>query len=887
MKTKTPSKTLAIPPQPLPEPETPLNQDKRSFPIVGIGASAGGLEALEQFLSGVPQASGMAFVIVQHLDPTHTGLLPEILRRATKMEVFQVKDRMKVKPDCVYVIPPNKELSILHGTLHLFAPTTPRGIRLPIDFFLRSLAEDQQEQSIGVILSGMGSDGTMGLRAIKEKAGVALVQEPESAKYDSMPRSAINAGLADLVAPAEALPGKLIDYLRHTYFSARLAPEAQENDQSSLDKILIMLRSKSGQDFSLYKKNTVCRRIERRMGIHQISKISGYVRFLRENPQELELLFKELLIGVTNFFRDPATWEQLRCHAIPALLARHPSGGTLRAWSTGCSTGEEAYSLAIIFREALEQLKPAEDFKLQIFATDLDPDAIDKARQGHYLPNIAADVSPERLQRFFVADEQGYRIGKEIREMVTFATQNVAMDPPFTRLDILICRNLLIYLTPELQRKLLPVFHYSLTPGGVLFLGSSESVTTFTELFTPLDIKSKLFLRRETAAPHETLMLSDSYTLKRPDASKELPVLKPAVNLQTLADQLLLQHFSPPAVLVNNKGDILYINGRTGKYLEPAAGKANWNIFAMTREGLGFELGNAFQKALKQTEPVTIKGLKVGSNGNSTQRVDITVQLIVEPEVLRGMLLIVFTDVATPPKKKRSVPGNSTQHDTARAAELEQELGVARDLLQSTREENQSAQEELTSANEELQSTNEELQSTNEELTTSREEMQSLNEELQTVNAEQQSKMDELARVNNDMKNLLNSTEIVTIFLDNDLNLRRFTPGADKIFKLIPGDVGRPLSDIVNDLAYPEMTQEAQEVLRTLIFSEKQITATDGRWFSVRIMPYRTIENVIGGLVLTFMDISATKDLEAKMQKENARLKSLLKAGGLHENGER
>ncbi len=862
----------------------PLHQENPLFPIVGIGASAGGLEALEQFLGQVPQASGMAFVIVQHLDPTHTGLLPEILRRATKMEVFQAKDLMKVKPDCVYVIPPNKELSILHGILHLFAPTAPRGIRLPIDFFLRSLAEDQQERSIGVILSGMGSDGTMGLQAIKENAGVTLVQAPESAKFDSMPKSAINAGLADLVAPAEALPGKLVDYLCHRHISAKTAPEVEEKDQSSLDKILIMLRSKSGQDFSLYKKNTVYRRIERRMGIHQISKISSYVRFLRENPQEVELLFKELLIGVTGFFRDPAAWEQLRDNAIPVLLARHPSGGTLRAWSTGCSSGEEAYSLAIIFKEALEQLKPVDNFKLQIFATDLDHDAIDKARDGHYPANIANDVSPERLLRFFVADEQGYRICKDIREMVTFATQNVTMDPPFTRLDVLICRNLLIYLKPELQKRLLPIFHYSLSPGGVLFLGSSESVTTFTELFTPLDIKSKLFLRHESILPLEPLVLSSAFTYKRPEASKELPMLKPAVNLQTMAEQLLLQHFSPPAVLVNSTGDILYINGRTGKYLEPAAGKANWNIFAMAREGLRFDLGSVFQKALKQTEPLTVKGLKIGTSG-STQAVDITVQLIDEPELLRGMLLIIFTDVETPPKKRRSISVNSTQPDTARLIELEQELRLAREALQSTREENQSSQEELTSANEELQSTNEELQSTNEELTTSREEMQSLNEELQTVNAEQQAKMDELARVNNDMKNLLNSTEIVTIFLDNDLNIRRFTSGADKIFKLISGDVGRPLSDIVSDLHYPEMSLIAEDVLRTLVFSEKQITATDGRWFSVRIMPYRTIENVIGGVVLTFTDISATKALEAKLLEENVKLKSLLKARGLDEKG--
>ncbi len=567
------------------------------------------------------------------------------------MEVFQVRDRMRVKPNCVYVIPPNKDMSILHGVLHLFEPTAPRGLRLPIDFFLRSLAEDRQERSIGVILSGMGSDGTMGLRAIKEKAGVALVQEPASAKFDSMPRSAIDAGLADLVAPAEELPGKIIDYLRHALIIAKTELPLEEKDQSALEKVLILLRAKTGHDFSLYKKNTVYRRIERRMGIHQIDRIASYVRYLQENPQEVELLFKELLIGVTSFFRDPAAWEQLQGEAIPALLAGRPDGGMLRAWSAGCSTGEEAYSLAIAFKEALEQVKPKENFTLQIFATDLDRDAIDKARQGVYPANIAADVSPERLRRFFIKEENGYRVGKEIREMVTFATQNVIMDPPFTRLDILICRNLLIYLTPELQKKLLPLFHYSLNPGGVLFLGSAETISTFTDLFAPLNIKSRLFRRRESLLPAEPLAFPASFVPALPGVSKELTMLKPAANLQSLADQLLLQHFSPPAVLVNDKGDILYISGRTGKYLEPAAGKANWNIFAMAREGLRFDLGSAFQKALRQKEAVTVKGLKVGTNGG-TQTVDITVQAIEEPEALRGMVMIVFTDVATPPEKK-------------------------------------------------------------------------------------------------------------------------------------------------------------------------------------------------------------------------------------------
>ncbi|MBC7963828.1 MAG: PAS domain-containing protein [Steroidobacteraceae bacterium] len=856
----------------------PSAPEELPFPIVGIGASAGGLEALEQFLRHVPEGCGMAFVIVQHLDPTHKGIMPELLQRTTAMEVFQVKDRMRVKPDCVYVIPPNKDMSILHGVLHLFDPVAPRGLRLPIDFFLRSLAEDRQERSIGVILSGMGSDGTMGLRAIKEKAGVALVQEPASAKFDSMPRSAIVAGLADLVAPAEDLPGKIIDYLRHTLIITKSEP-LEEKDQSALEKVLILLRIKTGQDFSLYKKNTVYRRVERRMSVHQIDRIAGYVRYLQENPQEVELLFKELLIGVTSFFRDPAAWEQLQKEALSALLADHPAGGALRAWSAGCSTGEEAYTLAMAFKETLEQIKPEGNFSLQIFATDLDRDAIDKARQGIYRLNIAADVSAERLKRFFIHEENGYRVGKEIREMVTFATQNLIMDPPFTKLDILICRNLLIYLTPELQKKLLPLFHYSLNPGGVLFLGSAETVSTFTELFAPLDIKARLFRQRASVLA-EPIVFPASFVPARPGIPEELTILKPAINLQTLADQLLLQRFSPAAVLTNDKGDILYISGRTGKYLEPAAGKANWNIFAMTREGLRFDLGSAFQKATRQKEPVTAKELTIGK-GSSKQTVDITVQAIEEPEALRGMVMIVFNDVTTPANIKVPVLSRSASSGNARALELERELQQFREELQTTRAETQSSQEELKSTNEELQSTNEELQSTNEEMSTSREEMQSLNEELQTVNAEQQSKMDELSRVSNDMRNLLNSTEIVTVFLDNQLHVRRFTSGANKIFKLLPGDVGRPLSDIASDLLYPGMTEEALEVLRTLAFSEKQITASDERWFSVRIMPYRTMEDVIDGVVITFANITATKALEAKLRDENAELKKLLQTKNL------
>ena len=844
-------------------PRSPASQ----FPIVGIGASAGGLEALELFLQNVPANSGMAFVIVQHLDPTHKAILAELLQRATPMKVIQVKDRTRVQPDCVYVIPPNKDMPILHGVLHLLEPVAPCGLRLPIDFFFRSLAEDSEERGIGVILSGMGTDGTLGLRAIKGKAGVVFVQDPASAKFDGMPRSAIDAGLADVVAPVEALPGKIIAYLHHTPLIAKPEPGLAEDDQghSAFDKIVILLRAQTGHDFSLYKKNTVYRRIERRMGIHQIDNIAGYVRFLRENPQELELLFKELLIGVTSFFRDPAAWEALKAQVIPALLKDRPPGQALRVWIPACSTGEEAYSLAIVFKEALEQLKPLRSHPLQIFATDLSWEAIEKARAAIFPANIAADMPPERLSRFFVKVERGYQVIKPVRELVIFAPHNVAMDPPFTKLDLVSCRNLLIYLTPELQKKLLPIFHYSLNPAGVLFLGSAETIGEFSHLFASLEGKARLYRRLESSPRAEPIEFPTSFTPARTGAPPPNPP-KPMPNLQSQAESLLLQRFSPAAVLVNDKGDILFINGRTGKYLEPAMGKANLNLFAMAREGLRYELSGAFRKALRQKDAVIRKHVKVGTNGG-TQAVDLTVQAIAEPESLRGLVMIVFTDAAAPPETGGPAKTKASPAGRARAAALERDLEQLRQELQTTREEMQTSQEEARSSNEEFQSMNEELQSTNEELTTSKEEMQSMNEELQTLNHELQAKVDILSQLNNDMKNLIENTEIATVFLDPALHVRLFTAGSNRVFKLIPGDVGRPITDIASELAYPELAADAREVLRTLVIHERPIAACDGRWFLVRIMPYRTLENMIDGVVITFADITASKTLEAELRK--------------------
>jgi two-component system CheB/CheR fusion protein len=844
----------------------PVATVRPSFPIVGIGASAGGLEAIESFLRHLPDKSGLCFVVVQHLDPTHKGMLVELLSRATPMKVLQVKDRLKVEPNRVYVIPPNKDLSILHGVLHLLAPAAPRGLRLPIDFFLRSLAADQGPQGVGVVLSGMGSDGTMGLAAIKEKGGAVFVQTPASAKFDSMPRSAIDAGLADVVAPVEELASKIVAYLARSPRIASPDLILASKTESAIEKICVLLRSQTGHDFSQYKRSTVYRRIERRMGLHQIDGIAGYLRYMQENPQETTLLFKELLIGVTNFFRDAEAWDHLQKKAIPALLAERPAGGVLRAWVPGCSTGEEAYSLAMVFREVLAEVRPTRSYSLQIFATDLDKDSIERARQGSFPTNIASDVSADRLGRFFVKEEQGYRVRQEIRESVVFATQNIIMDPPFTKLDILSCRNLLIYLEPELQTKLLPLFQYSLRPGGILFLGSAETLGSVADLFAPKGGKTRIYRRLDTAS--QAMPVEFPAALHVRPRTEDAPAGRAASppTLQTQAAQLLLDRYSPAAVLTNAQGDILYISGRTGKYLEPAAGKANWNIHAMAREGLRNELGGAFQKALRSRRNAGQIRVRL-KDGGVVHIVDVTIEPLHEPEAMRGMVMIVFADVASSSAER---PSGKRARIPAVEAKLEQELLQAREDIRATREEMQTSQEELKSANEELQSTNEELQSTNEELTTSKEEMQSLNEELQTVNHELQAKVDDESRANNDMRNLLDSTDIATLFLDETLTVRRFTPRMTKIIKLIPGDLNRPITDLASDLIYPELASDAQTVLRTLVFKETPVKTVDGRWFSVRIMPYRTLDNRIDGVVITFADITAAKTLEATLRQNQS-----------------
>ena len=845
--------------------------------IVGIGASAGGLAALEEFFKQVPLNSGVAYLVVQHLDPTQKAMLAELLQRITPMPVREAENGKMIEPDCVYVIPPNTELSLSNGALHLDKPSEPRGLRMPINILFSSLARSEGDRAVAVVLSGMGTDGTLGLQAIKALGGLMVVQQPDTAQFDSMPNSAIASGCADIIAAPAALPGLIFKYIAR-FVPAGSAHSPQAGSAAlprgykidSLDDIFKLLQDRTRHDFSNYKPNTLNRRIERRMAIHAIETPALYAQFLRSNPQETDLLFKELLIGVTSFFRDPLVWQQLVDVTLPELLSRREPGSNLRAWVVGCSTGEEAYSLAIAFTEVIERLPRYRQCSLQIFASDLSPDAIATARLGQYPPNISGAVSPERLHQFFTLSEGNYRIAKRIREMVLFAQHDVILDPPFTKLDLLCCRNLMIYFDATLQRRLLPLFHYSLRSGGVVLLGSSETMGRFSHLFTTLESKLRLYLRQDNVpGSNPNFLLKSQPFLSRIKKESPMPPslsldTNPVDSLQAAADRVLLQVYAPAAVVVNSEGDIVYISGRTGKYLEPAAGKANWNFHAMVREGLRAPLAAALKLAATQTGAVQMPNLQIQVS-DAAQIVDVTVQAIREPAALAGMLMIVFRDVAFIPAG-RSRRKTKVALLTGHAAEIQ----LFRDEIQTLREETRASKEELQSSNEELQSTNEELQSANEELTTSKEEMQSMNEELQTINAEMHTKLDDLAMAQSDLKNLLNSTDIAMLFLDKKLNVRRYTERASKIISLRESDIGRPLSDLTTSLQYPTLQDDANETVRTLVISEKQILTSDARWFSVRIMPYRRIDNVIDGAVITFVDITETKALESRLRKDSA-----------------
>lgn len=893
---------------------------EHNFAIVGIGASAGGLAAFSAFFAGMPSDKdpGMAFVLVQHLAPDHESILTELIQRNTRMRVFEVEDGMTVQVNCAYIIPPNRDMAFLNGTLQLLEPAAARGFRLPIDYLFRSLAQDQRERAIGIILSGTGSDGTLGLRAIKGEGGMVMAQTPESCAFDGMPLSAAATGLVDFTLAPGEMAAQLISYVSHAFGKPRGISTSVPQSESALKKIFILLRAQTGHDFSQYKPSTICRRIERRMAVHQVLAIDDYVKYLQHTPIEVEALFRDLLIGVTCFFRDPESFELLERQVIPKLFSAKPPGSTIRVWCTGCSTGEEGYSIAILLQEQLEKLK--QNYQIQVFATDIDNRAIALARAGIYPASIASDISPERLARFFTAEPDGanYRVNKVIRDMLIFSEHNLIKNPPFSKLDLITCRNLLIYLGAELQKRLIALFHYALNPGGMLFLGTSETTGDCGDLFAVLDRKGKIYQRNEDfqgakRAALERFLPPPGQTDARIKAAGAVQSTSKngvagKLSLRELTEQTLLAQVAPVAALVNGYGDILYLHGRTGMFLEPAPGDAGINnILKMAREGLRVELTSCLHKAATAKERVCANNLRVKTNGHFT-----AVNLTVCP-VASGLVATPLTtntenavgdaakqaaaDLAEPRRESPLYlvileeahahdfkPGHGAKYPSsftpsaqpgkdvnAQIAELNEELQAKDEFLHAANEELETSNEELKSSNEEMQSVNEELQSTNEELETSKEELQSINEELNTVNNELQSKVGDLSRANNDMNNLLAGTGIGTIFVDYALRILRFTPAATQMINLIPADVGRPVGHIMSNLlGYDSLASDIQAVLRTLIPKQidvqiKPIEAgtaapkdaeAEHKFYTLRILPYRTLDNVIEGAVITFVEIT-------------------------------
>ncbi|WP_151086695.1 CheR family methyltransferase [Hymenobacter baengnokdamensis] len=869
-----------------------LGSPSDKFAVVALCGSAGALEAYEQFFAHLPAETGLAFVLVLHRlpDPSPSpeqGIaLVQVIQRFTPMPVAEAQDGQRVRPNHVYLIPASHDLSLLHGSLFLLKPTQPAGRRMPIDFFLQTLARDVGERAVCIICSGLGADGTIGLKLVMESFGMVMVQQPETALFDAMPRAALATEFVDFVLPPAQMPAQLLDYAGRPLEvrAARLA-DSPSRPSHALQKIFLLIRSQTGHDFSFYKRNTVFRRIERRMNAHQIKEFTHYVRYLQENPSEVEQLFRELLIGVTKFFRDAEAFASLKDHLRP-LLAAKETDATVRVWAPGCSTGEEAYSLAMTLLECLDALEPGHHLKVQIFATDISAEGIAVARVGQYGENIVADVSPERLERFFQKTESGYQIRKEVRDVVVFALHNINKDAPFIKLDLLVCRNLLIYLNAELQKSLLPVFHYALNNQGLLFLGPSENINGYHDLFQPLDVKWKISRRSSQAAslPHliKFPFSQARHTVPPPTAlmSASASTHRQNSSFAALIQKKLVQAYVPPAVVIDAKGEILYVNGRTGKYLKPAPGLSGMNLFEMAREELNFEISGAVHRATQSREDVVVDNVRVRTD-TGLQVLRLSVRHLAGPEELAGLLLVVFEDQPTTRRVRqaRHNPALDDAHRDAVVAALDKELQYTKHRLQTTVEEMESSLEELKSTNEELQSANEELQSTNEEAMTNKEETQSLNEELMTLNMQYQAKTEELGQTANDMKNLLDATEIAIIFLDNDLIIKRFTPPVGRIISLLPADVGRPLAHFTSSLRYEHLLRDVQQVLDRLTSIETNIQTTQGEWFTMRILPYRSLDNYIDGAVITFTDITALKLLEARLQ-ETARFSESLQATG-------
>ncbi len=889
-----------------------------SFPIVGVGASAGGLEAFTQLLKHLPVDTGMGFVLVQHLDPEHDSALSQLLARATTLTVNEVTDQLRVESNNIYVIPPNASLSISSGVLALGPRGTRRSPQRSIDHFFESLAQDQHERAIGVVLSGTASDGTLGLEAIKAEGGITFAQD-ESARYDSMPRSAIAAGCVDFVMSPESIARELGRIAKHPIVVAGAGgpwPEDHEAEEQAKHtpsagasdaerkppkgdaaeervegtdgssaaalyrKILLTLRNHSGVDFSLYKPSTIRRRLSRRMVLTKHTTLEEYLAHLKGNATEREALYTDALISVTSFFRNPEAFDVLQHKVFPQLLERR-TDEPLRIWVLGCSTGQEAYSLAMTFMEAADKAPRAR--KLQVFATDLNDNLLDKARHGHYPPGIAADVSPQRLRRFFTEEEGGYQVVKSLRAMVVFARQNLIADPPFSRLDLISCRNLLIYLDASMQRKVMPTFHYALKPGGFLFLGASESTGTADDLFEPVDKRHKIYTRK--AGPVAALHLPDRKEAADQSASKGRPHADAATHLKGVprpeapeltalreADRVAVNRFAPPAVLVNDELQILQFRGPTAAFLEPPTGRATFDVLKMAREGLMLPLRATINKAKKENKVARKDDVRMRQNG--TTRI-VSIEVIPLRNLRERCFLIVFEERGRQDtsRRKSSAPATerekaaSRKGESARLAELETELTETRDYLQSLQEQHEAANEELQAANEEVQSANEELQSINEELETSKEELESANEELTTVNEEMANRNTDLNRLNNDLANLQMSTRLPIVLLGRDLRIRRFSAAAEKQLGLMSMDVGRPVGEIRHGMSGLDLSAVAREVIDSVREVEQEVRDASGCWFVVRARPYLTLDNKLEGAVIVLIDIDELKRTQQEVSR--------------------
>ncbi len=839
------------------EAEEPQNT---SFPVVGIGASAGGLEAFEKLFGNMPSDAGMAFVVVQHLDPSRKSLLSELLGRQTEMQVVEAEDGMTVRPNSVYTIPPNRNIALRGNKLYLFDLPSGHVQRTPIDYFFRSLAENQRQRALGILLSGSGNEGVIGMRSIRAEGGVTFAQDPETAKYPSMPINAINANVVDFVLAPEQMPARLVEL-----GEGRVSPNAEkqrppaEKEKTILPRLFHIVRNRTGHDFSYYKEKTIRRRIDRRMMVNQIVQPEHYLSYLQRNSDEVEALFNDLLIGVTSFFRDPKVFEALEERVMANLFQPEQNKAEVRIWAPGCASGEEAYTIAILAQEAMD--KTQSRVNVQIFATDIDEEAIARARVGWYPEGIAADITPQRLKRNFREEGNGWRVKDQLRDMVVFAIQNVVSDPPFSRLDLVSCRNLLIYMKHSIQQKLMPLFHYALRQGGYLFLGTSESTGDFPELFKPVDPQARIFQRRDVATVSHVNELSFPFGKKdqrQPDQTSRRQAQEDAKqsDFHRLTHTAVMEELGVVSVLVDDAGKAVYFDGPTDRYFKTPMGSPTWEITSLAREGLKGRLGPTMHRALREKAVVYRNGLKVKRNGE-TLGADLMVKPILNQAGMENWLLLVLTEADIPQETGNKNAGASKdQSRDEEVQELQQELSATKQRLQATIEELETSNEELKSTNEELQSSNEELQSTNEELSTAKEEQQSVNEELSTVNAELQQKVQELSTANDDMNNLLAATQIGTVFLDSDLKIQRFTPTAMKVVALIESDVGRPFGDITTRTNYTRLEDDAREVIDTLQTKDLELDTTAGQRYLTRIRPYRTKYNVINGVVITFVDIT-------------------------------